>query len=381
MSKRGENIHKRKDGRWEARYKIGRNADGKIRYGYVYAKTYSEVKEKLQQAQTSDSKTICKTSKSKTFADIATMWIENNKLRLKGGTTNKYLNIISSHLLPQLGGYKLSYFSATTINAYLSDKLKNGKLNGKGGLSPSYVNSIRVVLNAIIQFAVNEQMMQPLKNVINKPNITKPDLTIFSADEQKNMEIELTGNIDYTKLGVLISLHTGLRIGEVCALKWDDIDLENRIIHVRHTISRVRNDLPNAKTKTILVLDAPKTESSKRDIPISSWLYNYLLLLANTTKSVYVISNTNMFVSPRTYEYRYHKILNNCKVRSVNYHALRHTFATRCIEAGVDVKSLSEILGHSNVGITLNTYVHSSMELKRSQIEKLSPTTAISLSA
>ncbi len=381
MSKRGENIHKRKDGRWEARYKIGRKADGKIHYGYVYAKSYGKVKEKLLRTQSCNNNSVMKISKSKTFADAANMWIDSNKLRLKGGTTNKYINILSSHLLPQLGGYKLSHFTSTSLNAYLSEKLKNGKLNGKGGLSPSYVNSIRIVLNAIIKFAVNEQMMSPLNNSINKPNITKPELTIFSADEQRCIEAELTRNIDYTKLGVLISLHTGLRIGEVCALKWEDIDLINKTIHVRHTISRVRNELPNAKTKTILVLDTPKTESSRRDIPISSWLYNYLILLANTTKSVYVISNTNMFVSPRTYEYRYHKILNNCKVHSVNYHALRHTFATRCIEAGVDVKSLSEILGHSNVGITLNTYVHSSMELKRSQIEKMNPTSSIALSA
>ena len=120
------------------------------------------------------------------------------------------------------------------------------------------------------------------------------------------------------------------------------------------------------------MLDNPKTESSMRDIPISSTLLPYLLQMKEKSRSNFVVSDTENFISTRTYDYRYHKVLKQCNIASVNYHVLRHTFATRCIETGVDVKSLSEILGHATVGITLNTYVHSSMELKRAQLEKLS---------
>ena len=139
---------------------------------------------------------------------------------------------------------------------------------------------------------------------------------------------------------------------------------------MRHTVARVKSE--DSSNTTHLIIDTPKTKASIRDIPISSALLPILIKMKEKSISPYVISDTNSFVSPRTYEYRYHRILDKCNIQSVNYHTLRHTFATRCIEAGVDVKSLSEMLGHANVGITLNTYVHSSMEMKRSQLEKLS---------
>ena len=171
----------------------------------------------------------------------------------------------------------------------------------------------------------------------------------------------------------MISLNTGLRLSEICALKWSDIDFENAILHVRTTVARVRNTGEGSKTK--LIIDRPKTKSSFRDIPISSYLMKMLVSLYEKRKSEYVVSDQEGFISPRTYSYRFHKVLEKYNVKQVNYHALRHTFATRCIEHGVDVKTLSEILGHSNASITLNTYVHSSMERKREQLEKL--TTAI----
>lgn len=177
-------------------------------------------------------------------------------------------------------------------------------------------------------------------------------------------------NIDETKLGILISLNTGLRIGEVCALSWDDIDFERQIFHIRSTVARVKSMDSGVNSK--LIIDKPKTKSSLRDIPIPSKLLTILVSMKKQSKGKYVVSAENSFVSPRTYEYRYHKILDEYNIPSVNYHTLRHTFATRCIEVGVDVKTLSEILGHANVSITLNTYVHSSMELKRQQLEKLS---------
>lgn len=157
----------------------------------------------------------------------------------------------------------------------------------------------------------------------------------------------------------------------MCALTWNDIDLNDNIIHIRHTISRVRNQDTDSTASTVLIVETPKTEASLRDIPISSMLLPYLMEMKRNAGNCYVLSDDCTFLSPRTLEYRFHKLADDCGLKKVNFHALRHTFATRCIEAGVDVKSLSEILGHANVGITLNTYVHSSMEMKRQQIEKL----------
>jgi len=184
------------------------------------------------------------------------------------------------------------------------------------------------------------------------------------------LETYIKMNMDFTKLGVLISLHTGMRIGEVCALSWDDIDLKAKVVHVRHTISRIRNEEPDS-TKYKLVIETPKTESSVRDIPLTPYLISALIILKSGTVSPYVISSDSTFVNPRTYEYRYKKILKDCNMQQFNYHVLRHTFATRCIEAGMDIKSLSELLGHADISFTMKKYVHPSLDLKRMHIEKM----------
>lgn len=372
MSKRGDNIHKRKDGRWEGRYEKGRKPNGSILYGSVYGKSYREVRCKLREtAKKISSKTVPSASGT-TFEEVLELWIKNNKIRLKGGTINKYRNLIDTHIIPELGSVKLSDLTATTINNFLAQKFQKGRLDKTGDLSASYVRSIMLIVNSAIKFAVAEQMCSPLKTPIMKPSNSKAEITVLSIDEQKRLEMHLCNDLNPTKAGVYISLHTGLRIGEICALTWDDVDFKNRIIKIRHTVARVRDPDREKETATKLIIDTPKTPSSTRDIPISTSLMPILEELHNRYSSSYVISETAAFISPRTYEYRYHRLLNESGIASVNYHTLRHTFATRCIEAGVDVKSLSEILGHSNVGITLNTYVHSSMELKRSQLEKIS---------
>lgn len=370
MSKRGDNIHKRKDGRWEGRYKRGRKPDGTIKYGSVYGSSYREVKEKLEIVSLEKNNTPISKKSEQCFGEILALWMDNNQLRLKGGTINKYQNLIDTHISPALGTIKLSELNSTKINSFLSEKLSSGRIDNKGGLSPSYVRSIMLVISAALNFAVKENMCLPLKNPICKPTINKTDISILNLKEQKNLESYLIRELDFTETGIFLSLHTGLRIGEVCALLWENVDLQNKIIKIRHTVARVKSD--DTSNTTHLIIDTPKTKASIRDIPISSALLPILMRMKEKSVSPYVISNTNSFVAPRTYEYRYHRILEKCNINSVNYHALRHTFATRCIEAGVDVKSLSEILGHANVGITLTTYVHSSLEMKRSQLEKLS---------
>lgn len=371
MSKRGENIHKRKDGRWEARYRKGRNSAGNIIYGSVYGKTYREAKEKLMAISATPEDTIKPINQEHNFKEILCLWMENNRIRHKGATIKKYQYLIDRHILPDLGNLKLSQITSTVINSFLTRKMENGKLDKSGGLSASYVRSIMLIINAALKFAADEEMCQPLKSPVYKPVSQNNEITVLQIDEQKRLETHLISEIAPTQLGILISLHTGLRIGEICALAWEDVDIENRIIHVRHTVARIKSTDFSEGNSSKLIIDAPKTKASNRDIPIPSVLLPILKSNCTAASSKYVVSDTKDFVSPRTYEYRYHRLLEKCGIESVNYHVLRHTFATRCIEAGVDVKSLSEILGHSNVSITLNTYVHSSMEMKRTQLEKL----------
>lgn len=335
MAKRGDNIRKRKDGRWEGRYKKGRAVDGCIIYGSVYGKTYKEVKEKMAANISHPLQLATPKGQGKTFGEVLNLWMDNNRARLKGGTINKYQNLIDTHVMPELGQTKINELSATRINTFLNEKISRGRVDGSGGLSASYVRSIMLVINAAIKYAVSEQLCSPLKTPICKPAADKTELSILSAEEQKKLEASLLNNFDLTGAGIYISLHTGLRIGEVCSLAWNDIDMNKRVIHVRHTVARIRSS--SSAGSTILVIDTPKTKASKRDIPISSTLLPILLKLKTLSSKGFLLTGTNEFIKPRTFEYRYHKILDDCGITSVNYHALRHTFATRCVEAGVDM--------------------------------------------
>lgn len=369
MPKRGLNIHKRKDGRWEGRHEAGRKPNGKIMYRSVYGKTYAEVKEKMKNMAANVLPSMSLPKTGKTFGDAASMWVQNSQIKNKGGTTNKYQNLIDSHILPYWSDIKLSEINSFMINSFLKEKLENGRLNGKGGLSPSYVRSIMIVMNSVINYAIAEKMCEPLRSPILKPAIIKKEIEVLSLENQRRLEETISTPDDPTELGILISLYTGLRIGEICALAWNDIDYHKGTLKVNHTVARVKS--PDCRSSSILIIDTPKTKASIREIPIPLRLTDALKRTHEISLSPYVVSTSESFVSPRTYDYRYHKIITSAGIPNVNYHTLRHTFATRCIEAGVDIKSLSEILGHANVAITLNTYVHSSIDTKRLQLEKL----------
>lgn len=304
------------------------------------------------------------------FKDAAFLWQKVTECQHKGATIVKYDNLLFKHILPVLGDCRLSEINTDTIADFMNGKLNSGRLDNNGGLSRTYVRSMMVIVLNIINFAIDEGMCTPIKIKVRKPPIEKKELTTLSIYEQQNFEKYLFSNINETNIGILISLYNGLRISEVCALKWSDIDFGNSILHVRSTVARVKTADNNFSTQ--LIIDKPKTNSSLRDIPISKKLMNALTKLYDKRKSEYVVSDKHDFISPRTYEYRFHKALEKGGIQKINYHILRHTFATRCIELGVDVKTLSEILGHSDVSVTLNTYVHSSIERKREELEKLS---------
>lgn len=244
----------------------------------------------------------------------------------------------------------MSQLNSEIINNFTQSKLLYGRLDSTGGLANSYVRSINIVISSAIKFAIEKNIYVPIFKPIYKPTIEKRVLKILSQKEQKKLEEHLYKHLDPTAIGILLTLYAGLRIGEVCALTWDDIDLEEKIIRVRSTIIRTISE----DGKVELKIDKAKTNNSIRDIPLTSNLYTILSNVKRAAKTKFVVSTTDNFVSPRTYEYRYKKIMSQAKIKFINYHALRHTFATRCVEADVDIKSLSEFLGHSNVSTTVN---------------------------
>ncbi len=358
MPRHGENIFKRKDGRWEGRYISSYSETGRALYKSIYGRTYTDTKSKLEAAKSSNLN-IRKTNTFDTVADLLDYWLKFNCSKNKPTTQNKYEFLIEKHINPELGNVELKKISSAMINHFIDKKTQN--------LSDSYVRTMAIIIKSALKLGVREHYVPEMNLEIHLPRQRKCALRILSVFEQNLLEQYISDNLDFTALGIYISLYTGLRIGEVCALQWKDIDFENHIINVRSTVIRVKNK----NGKSYDEIGSVKTDHSIREIPISNRLFEQLLKMEKISSSPFVVSTKSCFVNKRTYEYRYHKILKIAGIKDINYHALRHTFATRCIECGMDVKSLSEILGHSNVSITLNTYVHSSMELKKIQIEKL----------
>lgn len=219
-----------------------------------------------------------------------------------------------------------------------------------------------VVLKQIMSYA-------NLSIKIKMPKPKKKEIKILSKSEQKKLEKEILKRNCSTDYGVLLSLYTGLRIGEVCALKWKDINLAKRIIQVNYTMIRIMDTENSNKTK--IILEEPKTENSKREIPINKFLYDILLRLKPKDNNTYFLTGTKFYIEPRTYYNKYQKLLRESNIKKYGFHALRHTFATRCIEVGMDPKVLSEILGHSDVKVTLSLYVHPTNYLKATYLERL----------
>lgn len=365
MPRRGENIRKRKDGRWEGRYKAKNIYADECRYVSVYGKTYAEVKAKLKTAQESP---IVRTSTALLFQDLLSLWIHSRRSQLKETTVNRYEFLIQRHILPELGNVPLEKLDAPVINRFLESKRNCGNLEDGGKLSPAYVRSIAVVIQSAIRYASAEGIRPPIAGNICKPPLNKSEIRILSYEEQLALEHGIYDQPDVTGIGVLLALYGGLRIGEVCALNWEDVDLRKGIIHIRHTVARVKN---RERNQTDLILNSPKTMASLRIVPIHQVLLPILENAFRSAISPFVVSNTDTFVSPRTFTYRFHRLLKKCGLPPIHFHTLRHTFATRCIAAGIDPKTLSEMMGHASVAITMNTYVHPSLEVKQQQLKKL----------
>ena len=349
MARRGENIYKRKDGRWEGRYKCGYDDNGKARYRSVYGRTYWEVREKLIKLKTNAVKVV--SSGKVTVRELFEEWLSAARLKVKPSTYACYYMKVTKHILPAFGGLAYEKVTVSSIHHFIESKINNG-------LSAKYVGDIIIVFKSMARYIAKiHGYMNPLENVI-MPKKTENTRKLLSKEEQEKLCRYVLKHPDHANLGVLISYYAGLRIGEVCGLKWCDIDLSKGILNVERTVQRVYE---NDSTK--VMIGSPKSKSSVRIIPLPRFLIEILKKL-KTSESSYILSGTERPVEPRTMQYRFKSLLQKINLPSVNYHSLRHMFATNCIELGFDVKTLSEILGHSSAKITLNRYVHSSMERK-----------------
>ena len=372
MPRKGENIFKRKDGRWEGRYIKAHNGK-KVVYGYVFGKSYSEVKQKKSEAmshldieQSQLKKT--KQAKSPNFENIARQWLEGLKPIRKKSTIVKYMSQLKNYIIPTFGKFNLSDINNEDIISFSNKLLTEGR-NGQK-LSPKSVSDILSRMKSIRRFAlIRGYEVNYVPNAVEIP-LRQGQIKVLTSTEENKLLRYLKSHFDLTALGILLSLFTGLRIGELCALKWSDFSFADKEFHVRRTMQRLHNLDEDTERKTFIEIDTPKTQSSLRKIPIPAELMKYLK--SAYVEDAYVLSGSkDKFIEPRTMENRFKSILKKCGIEKINFHVLRHSFATKCVELGFDIKSLSEILGHANVNITLNRYVHPSMKLKHANMNKL----------
>lgn len=360
MARHGENIHKRADGRWEARIIVGYNDSNKAIYRSLYGKSYDEVKAKKEKLSGVNNAVI---KSDLTFDQAADQWLASKKGKIKTTTYNHYSNQYELHIKPFFENRKLTALKDTDYNEFLQQKENDG-------YSSRTLILLRTILKMILLYAENTFHIPAVKNIF-MPKKPKKQVEAFSRTEQTKLVQYLSEHSDHYSLAVIMSLYCGLRIGEVCALQWKDLNLDTGVVTVSKTLIRVQNKDKEESGKTKVVMQNPKTESSSRKVPMPESIRKEFLLRFHDDPDSFVITGTSHFMEPRVCLRKFKKIVTDLGMSEYTFHACRHTYATRCIELGIDAKILCELLGHASVKTTLDRYVHPSMDLKKEQVNKL----------
>ena len=363
MPRKGENIYKRKDGRWE-----GRQLKEEGKYQYFYGKSYREVKEKVRNflENKKSFERINKKQGQKASAQFEA-WLEGEILdRVKPSTYESYYNCTKKYVIPFFSRSENERITADSVSRFIR-ALKN-----EASISESYKKKILGVFKTALRELLKNSPDSPvILELIKLPKTEENEVQIFTRKEQGLIEMAALNYEDKRTLGIVLCFYSGIRLGELCALRWSDFDIEAGTMSIKRTVSRTKS-FNSSDSKTVLNIGTPKSRTSSRTIPLPDFLINIAkrYMLQGEKEGCYVLSGTDTPMDPRAYQKLYKRILIKAGVKDRKFHAIRHTFATRALELHVDIKTVSEILGHSNVAITMNVYVHSLMEQKKIAIEK-----------
>ncbi|MHC5228838.1 tyrosine-type recombinase/integrase [Enterococcus sp. LJL99] len=359
MAKKGENIYKRKDGRWEGRFIKERNNNGKIRYGYVYGPKYGEVKKKLMEKKILFDAQQIDTQFQGTFNEWLAFWLETAVApNLKQSTYISYKNKAYVHIVPVFGSEKLVDISQKNVQDFCIDL--------SYCLAPGTVHAIFRVLRTCFRYAVGSGKLQinPTDNI----NLPKVNRQVRALRKEEQRQIRMRAKNDSKGLPILFAMDTGLRIGEISGLKWEDIDFTAKTVQISRTMQR----LSDGSGHTELVEQKPKTLASLRVLPLSNYWIERLQEEAKEKKSNYVFGDQGKCIEPRLLSYHFERIAKESNVSGVTFHTLRHSFATRCLEMGIKITSISALLGHSSTKMTLDVYTHSFESDERHAMERIS---------
>ncbi|MCM1264463.1 MAG: site-specific integrase [Butyrivibrio sp.] len=366
MSKRGLNIYKRKDGRWEGRIRQTVVKSGIKKYRSVYGSTYRECKEKMMDLMSEQESNIGKCTF--TIAQVVNIWINDKKYVWKESTCACYKQLIKLYMRNDIAMQKAESFSNAAYNEYLGSirKMRDGSK-----ISASYARNIGGIFRQAFSY-VSAEYNYNLPVLVNKKisSCTKCQ-ELPSDDTMKKLTKYLYSHTDdSTCIGILTAFYTGIRIGELCALKWGDIDFREGVLKIDKNMQRIKEFDAETAATTIKVQE-PKTDTSARRIPIPDILMKILKENRKADTDYLIVGKRKEWAETRTLQYRFAAILKKCGIEHFKFHMLRHYFASLCIREGVDIKSLSEILGHANIQITLNLYVHSTINQKRVLMNKV----------
>ena len=293
---------------------------------------------------------------------VAKIWMKDKKNYVKITTMNSYRLIVLNHINPYFG--EKEDCTEGEVQEFVLTKLDKG-------LSQKSVRDILVVLKMIIRFGTKlGSFTKKDMDIVFPVNTKREKLDVLTKDEQKKIFLHIDDNFNFQNLGIIICLSTGIRIGELCGLKWSDINVESGTVSISRTVQRTYNKENDIRTE--IIIDSPKTCNSNREIPLSNKLMKILKpLMRIVNEKFFILTNSKHPTEPRTYRNFFIKFLEELEIRRMRFHSLRHTFATRCIESGGDYKTISVILGHSNISTTLNLYVHPNNDQKKKCIEKM----------
>ena len=353
--RRGENIYKRKDGRWEGRYKKGYKTNGQIKYGYIYGKAFQEVRIKLYSLKAHYH------TQQEIYGDACIpleewgkLWLQEIQKEVKPSTYSSYQYKLFNYVFPFIGHFYLNELNEEIGKRVITKWFERG-------LQLSTMQVILRVMNQCLSYAKEKNKVKENPFLtIKLPKASNKKIRSLTKKEQSNLEkMALKEKKDHG-LPTYLALYTGLRIGEIAALQWSDIDFDRNLIHVNRTYQRIALSLKNQKTQ--LVIGSTKTDSGARSIPMSKSLRRELLKHQRRSKGSFVFSTNNHPMEPRLLTYHFHQLRKKCGLEEIHFHQLRHTFATRCLEVQSDILSVSAMLGHASTKLTLDTYADSMME-------------------